>query len=438
MKTFIVSLLLTCGVIFGCHQQEKASPVRLPITLVPGYGPFHPGFNALGNDYKNDPEELKKWGKLRLPVTGVPPSWSHVDKAMVWLNTYQFIYQNFLAGNITDDHYKFLQESWNWAPDTTKLSEKPIKCYVYTLRGFDEDKGKWTVMVDTNNNLDFSDETAIYPEVIKNNDPYSYKNPAIVQYEIYQNGRVTKATVPMVIKTKESKFLYNFPQYAQATLSRNGDQYPLAIQSGFTRPDFEFCELVALESLSDHQRVTEDKLTQRNEIVTLGGVKYRNNGVDLYTNTLYLDPINEDTEQYSLQVGYPFRPFTAQEFSTKRLINFSDYKGKYVYVDFWGTWCTGCVADMPALKQVYAELDKDQFEFIGIVAQDTPQTLARFLKKNEVVWPQFLSDKTNKLIDAYSISGYPTSVLLDQDGVVIARNLRPVQLRNKLKELSKR
>jgi thiol-disulfide isomerase/thioredoxin len=430
-------LLLACVMVFSCRQQEKASPARLPITLVEGYGPFHPGFFALGNDYKNDPEGLEKYGKLRLGVKGVPTNWSHVDKAMVWLNTHQFIYQNFLAGNISEDHYTFLQEFWKWTPDTAKLSEKPIKCYVYTLRGFDEDKGKWAVMIDTNNNLDFRDETTIYPEVIKNNDPYSYKNPAIVQYEIYQNGRVTNATIPMVIKTKESKFLYNFPQYAQATLSRNGDQYPLAIQSGFTRPDFEECELVDMESVPDHQRVTEDKLTQRNEIVTLGGVKYLNKGVDLYDNMLYLDPVLEGTDQYSLQVGYPFRPFTAQEFSTKRLINFSDYKGKYVFVDFWGTWCAGCVADMPALKKIYKELDKDQIEFIGIVAHDNSQSLDRFIKKNDVPWPQFLSDKTNKLIDAYSIPGYPASVLLDHDGVVIARDLRPDQLRNKLSELSK-
>lgn len=436
MKTQILSLLIACAVIFSCHQQEKASPARLPVTLVTGYGPFHPGFSALGNDYKNDPEDLEKWGKLRLPIKGVPSNWSHVDKAMVWLNTYQFIYQNFLAGNFTKEHYKQVQESWKWSPDTAKLSEKPIKCYVYTVRGFDEDKGKWSVMIDTNNNLDFSDETVIYPDVIKNDDPYSYKNPKIVQYEIYQNGRVLKATIPMVIKTKEDKFLYNFPQYAQATLSLDGEQYPLAIQSGFTRPDFEDCELVEIESVPDHQRVSEDKLTRRNEIVTLGGVKYRNRGVDLYDNVLYLDPATENTDQYSLQVGYPFRPFTAQEFSTKCLVKFSDYKGKYIYVDFWGTWCPGCVADIPELKKMYKELDKDQFEFIGI-ALDTPQKLAHFIKKNDVTWPQFLSDKTNKLIDAYSIPGYPTSVLIDPDGVVIARNLRGDQLRDKLQELSK-
>lgn len=436
MKTAIPFLLLLFCFSIACQDQsEQTGSVDLPLTLVDGYGPFHPGFSALGNEHKNDSEWKKFWGKMTSPVKGIPKNWTNVDKAMVWLNTHQLIYQNFLVGNFTQEQYESLQKSWKWSPDTSQLSEKPIKCYVYTLTGYDETVGKWAVMIDTNNNLDFSDETTIYPKVINHKDPYVYQNPKIVHYEIYRKGRVVKATVPIVIKTMGSEFLYNFPQHAQATLKRDGKEFALAIISGFTNPDFEKSSLVEISSISEHQRVREDKLVGIGENIVLGGIKYKNKGVDAYNNVLQLDPVSNKVKEYSLQVGYPFRPFATQEFITKRPIAFADYKGKYVYIDFWGTWCKGCVEDIPSLKKMYQELDKTHFEFIGIVS-DSPNRLSDFIKKEGVKWPQILSDDTNDLIDTYSVTGYPTSVLIDPKGVVIARDLRGEELAAKLKELS--
>lgn len=371
---------------------------------------------------------------MRLNVTGIPANWINVDKAMVWLNTNQLVYQNFTQGIFTEAQYKDFQKNWKLTTDTSKLSQKPIKCYVYTLRGFDEQTGKWAAMIDTNNNLDFSDETAFYPDVIQGNNPYSYKKPTLVMYEIYRKGKIVKASIPMVIKTFGSDFFYIFPQYAQTTLKRGGKTYNLAVSFGFTRPDFDIIGLVDLSVLSNSERVSEDKLIKISENIRLDGVTYKNKGVDVYNNVLRLDPLSGDNKEYSLQIGYPFRPFSAQEFTSKQPIALADYKGKYVYIDFWGTWCKGCVNDIPKLKKLYTGLDKEQFEFIGIV-QDSSEKLTKFIQKQDVKWPQILSDNVNKLVETYGITGYPTSVLLDHDGVVIARDLGGDQLSNKLKEL---
>ena len=84
---------------------------------------------------------------------------------------------------------------------------------------------------------------------------------------------------------------------------------------------------------------------------------------------------------------------------------------------------------------MYAGLDKNRFEFIGIAA-DSPDKLAAFIRERRIDWPQILSDKQNKLIDTYGVTGFPTSVLLDPNGVVIARNIRRETLVAKLNELS--
>ena len=336
--------------------------------------------------------------------------------------------------NFTREQYETLQENWKWVPDTAKLSEKPIKCYVHTLTGYDERNGKWVAMIDVNNNLDFSDETAIYPNVLNWKDLDTYQKPKIVQYEIYQRGKVIKASVPMIIKMIGSEFAYNFPQHAQATFTRNGREHSLAIVSGFMRTNFDNSALIDISTITDNKRVREDKLTKIGENIILDGITYKNMGVDLYNNTLRLEPANSEKKEYSLQVGYPFRPFIAQEFTSKRPIALADYRGKYVYIDFWGTWCEGCVEDIPSLTKLYEGLDKSRFEFIGI-ATDSPERLSKFIKDRHVKWPQVLSNDTNKLVDIYSVTGFPTSVLIDPTGVVIAKNIRQEGLAAKLNEL---
>ena len=289
------------------------------------------------------------------------------------------------------------------------------------------------MLIDTNNNLEFSDEMPVYPAAFDSKNPYAYSKPSVVQYEVYQHGRVMKTTIPMVVKTLGSDFFYNFPQHAETTLKRNGKEYRLSVVSGFTNPDFEHANFVETSSLSSGQRVNDDQLIPEGNDVVIGGINYKNKGVDFYNNTLRLGPVTTQTKDYSLQAGHPFRPFTAEEFTTRRPITFTDYKGKYVYIDFWGTWCKGCVEDMPALEKLYQDLDKTRFAFIGIAA-DSPESLAKFIRKKGVTWPQILADTTNKLIDTYGITGFPTSVLIDPNGVVIARNLRGEELADKLKE----
>ena len=430
---FLLFLVVVLG--NSCQKTDDATQADLELKMVDGYGPFHPGFSQLGNARKNEPS----WDKVNSYVLakGIPENWSNVETSLVWLNTHQFIYQNFLAGNLTKTHYDSLQKSWRWIPDTTKLSEKPIKCYVYTTRGFDTKSGKWAVLIDTNNNLDFSDETPVYPIPIDPKNPYAYGKPSVVQYEVYQHGNVVKTTIPMVVKTLGSDFFYNFPQHAETTLNRNGKEYQLAVVSGFTNPNFEHSNFVEISSISSGQRVNDDQLVPEGDDVVLGGIRYKNKGVDFYNNVLRLIPITDTDEEkeYSLQAGHPFRPFTAREFTTKRPIALADYTGKYVYIDFWGTWCQGCVEDMPVLKRLYQDVDKTRFEFIGIVA-DSPDKLGQFIKKKGIRWPQILSDTSNQLIDIYGVTGFPTSVLIDPNGMVIARNLRGEELADTLKELT--
>lgn len=442
MKQLLICFL--CLLMIGAKKKEtKTSLITLPLTIVNGYGPFRPALASLSEEHTGGNPYTDMWIKTYLPIKGIPKNWKNTAKAMVWLDGYQLVYQNYISGNITKEWYKSLQTSWQWKPDEQKLSKKPIKCYVYTIWGTDP-TGNKMVMVDTNNNLDFSDEKAFLPEVhdFKTN-ALSTRNHRMVNYEIYQHGKITAAHIPIVIK-KFKEFsgglAFNFPQFAKTQLIKNGKKHEIAIiNSGMTSANFEITSIIEITDIDKAKQFYRKDLIQPNENITLGngaGVKYKNKGVDLYNNVLQLEAIAPEVVEYSMQKGYPFQPFTAKEFLTKKPISLADYKGKYVYVDFWGTWCRGCVEDIPNLVKIYKGLDKKRFEFVGIVGEDTPERLKKFIDKNDVTWPQILSDKNNKLVEQYKVTGYPKTVLLDPTGKVIAKDLRGKALETKLNELA--
>jgi len=136
-----------------------------------------------------------------------------------------------------------------------------------------------------------------------------------------------------------------------------------------------------------------------------------------------------------MQVGYPFQPFKTKLFNSEVPISSLDYKGRYLFIDFWGTWCKPCVQELPDLQRIYEGIDKSKVAFISIAGNDTPASLSRFLKKRPLAWPQILSDSTNKLIETYHITSFPTNVLVGPDGKVVAKDVHGSALEQKLAEL---
>ena len=207
--------------------------------------------------------------------------------------------------------------------------------------------------MDTDNNLDFSDETSLYPDVINPKDPYQYDKPLRIQYEVYQKGEVHEVELPMVLKMYGSELLYNFPQHAITSFKRGDREYQLVLASDFTRPDFELTSLIDPSTLFFSKKVEPNDLIEINDVVEIGGSKYKNKGVDVFNNWLELEPINGKRQLYTLQVGNSFTPFKRQQSIAGHTVDLAECRGKFVYIDFWATWCKGCVEDMPALVNIY-------------------------------------------------------------------------------------
>ena len=128
------------------------------------------------------------------------------------------------------------------------------------------------------------------------------------------------------------------------------------------------------------------------------------------------------------RIGKPFElEFTdaigGSAVSIKRL------KGKLVVIDFWATWCSPCVADMPRMKELYQKYRDKGVEFIG-VSLDLPadegglKSLRDYVAKNEIRWPQYYQGEgwDSRFSSACGIHEIPTVFLLDTDGKLYSTN----------------
>lgn len=432
MKLIILFLMmLLSGPTVG---QQSTAVVHLPITLVRGYGPFGIGFSRLTPDQNLD----ANYSKMSLPVRGIPNEWVSTQKAMARLNTWQLIYQNVVAGNVSRAWYNGYQQTRQLTLDDAKFAKQAIKCYVYIVKGFDQKKGKWLVRIDTNNNLDFSDETSFEPQVIKpGTPPDDITDAHLVTYQTFQKGKIVTAQLPMVVKRMGDELFFNFPQYAQTSLPHLDGPIDLVVSNGFLGLNYDDITTIAKRPKWFWQtKIASDQLTEVGSIITLGGQRYKNRGVNTYSNTLELEIFTPQSKDYSLKLGASFVPFVAADFRTGKSISLAALKGKWIYIDFWGTWCKPCVATIPTLKRLYQGLNKKRIEFIGIAGNQDPEQLHHFINKHELRWPQIIATKNNPLTVRYQVTSYPTSILVDPRGKIVAKDLSMESLEEKLKELN--
>lgn len=111
--------------------------------------------------------------------------------------------------------------------------------------------------------------------------------------------------------------------------------------------------------------------------------------------------------------------FTDPDDGTRNLAN---YRGKYVVVNFWATWCAPCRKEMPSLDNLQAELGGDNFEVVTIAAgRNTLSGITKFFETAEVTHLPILLDPKLKLARSMGVLGLPITVVLDPEGNEIAR-----------------
>lgn len=121
----------------------------------------------------------------------------------------------------------------------------------------------------------------------------------------------------------------------------------------------------------------------------------------------------------SLKEGNEAPDFTLKDIDGKDF-KLSSLRGKYVVLDFWGSWCGWCIKGIPDMKASYAK-HNGKVEFVGIDCNDTEQDWKDAVKEHEMPWIHVRNEGNPDVAVMYGIEGYPTKIIVDKEGKIVKK-----------------
>ena len=150
----------------------------------------------------------------------------------------------------------------------------------------------------------------------------------------------------------------------------------------------------------------------------------------------YIVRLNNSIEKWAkLKVGMEAPEFTQAD-STGAQVSLSDFRGKYVLIDFWAAWCGPCRAENPNIVAAYNKYHDQGFDILGVSLDSDRDKWLAAIEKDGLYWNQVsdLNGWKNEVSSSYGIQSIPYSLLIDPNGIIIGKSLRGAELHDALAE----
>lgn len=328
--------------------------------------------------------------------------------------------------------------------------EVPVDSQVSFVNGRDRN-GNAIFIFDTNNNEDFSDEHAIYPEnfgtvfrlmsyILPGRLPYGQRANATVEFE-YNDGRSARTQKVDVVIHKYPqytevqkdptipKFRGKIAEYRKGRVEIDGQLYDLAIynKGRFATYSTKIFNRILWDLNHDGIFGNERESAEYYDVdkpFNIGGTTFEVKSISASGDEIILRKSDVSVPtKIEIKRGFVAPDFAVRDIDGKKL-RLSNLRGKYVLLDFWHTGCGPCVKDTPRLKALSEKFDRDNFEIIGVSTDIRRDKVKNYVEKSHIGWPQILDtiDNNNKVSKMYNIGGYPHYVLIDREGKIMMTN----------------
>lgn len=137
-------------------------------------------------------------------------------------------------------------------------------------------------------------------------------------------------------------------------------------------------------------------------------------------------------------VGQPAMEFSQKDVDGKE-VSLASFRGKYVLIDFWASWCGPCRAENPNVVKAYSKYKDKGFDILSVSLDDKKDKWLAAIEVDKLTWTHVsdLKGWSNAAAELYSIRAIPQNLLIDPNGRIVAKNLRGELLEKKLEETVK-
>ena len=307
-------------------------------------------------------------------------------------------------------------------------------------------ENEYIVILDKNNNESFSDDKKFIFPVLDNKEEEMeamQKLPiAAAGFEHYNGLEIVKKTLPVKINpykgslqvsmtstdpVEQKYFLtISFPFYRFAAKSINGKSYGIYAANGFTSLDYTAnnTSLILVRGGNKNTNKFSGAPYSVGDIIAIDSLQYEFSRISDFGDMLELKFVGYNKFPEGFQEGR-YLPQVSAMTVNRQSFDFKDYKGKYILLDFWGTWCGPCIKLIPQIKELNEKHKGQNFALVSVANDDDIEKVRRFIDNKQMNWIQLIDGNNNNengIIKKLKISRYPTMVLIAPDGKIISRD----------------